>query len=98
MAFLYDDAATAGKSGDNVDLFEGRFVELVPGRRVVEEVDFDSTDPAFAGTMTITTRFEPAEGGTMVTVECADVPPGISEADHQAGIASSLANLAAFVE
>ncbi|NBB15209.1 ATPase [Caulobacter sp. SLTY] len=98
MAFVYEDAATAGKSGDNVDLFEGRFVELVPGRRIVEQVDFDSPDPAFAGTMTITTTFEPAEGGTLVSVACADVPPGISQADHEEGIASSLANLASFVE
>jgi uncharacterized protein YndB with AHSA1/START domain len=98
MAFVYEDPATAGKSGDNVDLFEGRFVELVPGRRIVEQVVFDSPDPAFAGTMTITTRFEPAEGGTVVSVACADVPPGISQADHEEGIASSLANLASFVE
>ena len=98
MGFVYDDAATAGKSGDNVDLFEGRFVELVPDRRIVEQVVFDSPDPDFAGIMTITTRFEPAEGGTLVSVACADVPPGISEADHRAGIASSLENLAAFAE
>lgn len=98
MAFVYEDAATAGKSGDNVDLFEGRFVELVPGRRIVEQVVFDSSDPAFAGTMTITTTFEPAGSGTLVSVACANVPAGISETDHRAGIASSLENLAAFVE
>jgi hypothetical protein len=36
--------------------------------------------------------------GTEVTVTATDVPPGIDQADHEAGIASSLANLAAYVE
>lgn len=98
MAFVYEDRETAGKTADNEDVFEGRFVELVPNRRIVEQADFVSDDPAFAGTMTITTTFEPAEGGTLVTFACSDVPPGISAEDHEAGIASSLANLAAFVE
>ncbi|WP_405386670.1 hypothetical protein OG596_02935 [Streptomyces sp. NBC_01102] len=35
---------------------------------------------------------------TEVTVTATDVPPGISRADHEAGIASSLADLASYVE
>lgn len=85
-------------ASDHTDTFEGRFVELAPGERIVEEIDFVSDDPAFAGTMTITTIFQPVSGGTEVTVVCENVPEGIQERDHQAGIASSLANLAAFVE
>jgi hypothetical protein len=48
--------------------------------------------------MTVTTAMNPVEGGTEVTIRCDDVPEGISEADHVAGIASSLAKLARFVE
>jgi aclacinomycin oxidase len=36
--------------------------------------------------------------GTLVRIVCTDVPPGIREEDHAAGLASSLQNLAAFVE
>jgi Activator of Hsp90 ATPase homolog 1-like protein len=48
--------------------------------------------------MTITTTLEPVAEGTRVTVCCEDVPSGIGESDHQAGLASTLENLAAFVE
>ena len=98
MAFIYEDAGSHGKTSDNADVFEGRFVELVPDRRVVEVVEFESDDPAFAGAMRIVTTLERVAGGTRVTVSCEDVPPGISEDDHREGIASSLANLAAFTE
>jgi uncharacterized protein YndB with AHSA1/START domain len=98
MAFVYEDASVAGKTSGNADVFEGHFVELVPGERIVERVEFQSNDPAFAGTMTITTTFRRVAEGTEVTMACSDVPSGISAADHAAGISSSLANLAAFVE
>lgn len=98
MAFIYEDAGSHGKSRDNADVFEGRFVELVRNSRVVEVVEFESDDPAFAGVMRIVTTLEPVAGGTRVTVRCEDVPPGSGEDDHQKGIASSLENLAAFTE
>lgn len=98
MAFIYEDAGSHGKTTDDADVFEGRFVELVPDRRVVEVVEFESDDPVFAGAMRIVTTLQPVEGGTRVTVSCEDVPPGIGEDDHKEGIASSLENLAAFME
>ncbi|MEJ6785698.1 hypothetical protein [Aminobacter sp. Piv2-1] len=51
-------------------------------------MQFESDDPAFAGTMRIVTTLEPVEGGTRVTVSCQDVPSGIGEDDHLKGIAS----------
>lgn len=36
--------------------------------------------------------------GTVVTIVCEDVPSGISKEDHDAGLKSSLKNLAHFVE
>ena len=64
----------------------------------MERVVFESDDPQFAGAMTITTTLTPAPGGTAVVVAAQDVPAGITPEDHQAGMDSSLANLAAFVE
>lgn len=90
--------ATPGKTSAHVDLVEGRFRELVPDRRVVEIVAFESDDPAFAGAMTITTTLTAVAGGTEVTIRCDEVPPGIGAADHAEGMASTLANLAAFTE
>lgn len=97
MALIYV-ADGQGKTTAKADVFVGQFVELVPDRRIVERISFESDDQAFGGAMTITTRFRPMDGGTRVDVAIADVPPGISPEDHQAGMDSSLANLAAFVE
>jgi uncharacterized protein YndB with AHSA1/START domain len=85
-----------GKTTERTDVAAGRFVALEPARRIVQTVEFESADPAFAGTMVMTWSFEPAPGGTEVTVRAAQVPSGISAQDHEAGLASSLDNLARF--
>ena len=79
------------------DITAGRFLALEPGRRIVQTVEFESADPAFAGTMVMTWTLEPTPDGTEVTVSAANVPSGISAEDHAAGLASSLENLARFV-
>ncbi len=99
MAFLYEaDEDVSGKTSDHEDAFDGRFAELVPHERIVEEVVFQSADPAFQGLMTITTTLTPGPGGTEVAIVCSNVPSGISESDHQQGMASTLKNLADFTE
>jgi uncharacterized protein YndB with AHSA1/START domain len=99
MTLAYNDPGSAhGKSSENADIVDGRFAELVPGRRIVELVDFQSDDPAFAGTMKITTSLTPVPGGTEVAIACENVPGGISLEDHQAGMNSTLANLATYIE
>lgn len=87
-----------GKSGEHSDVVEGRFLDLVPGERVEQEAVFQSSDPAFAGVMRIIWTFGPVSEGSRVAVRCEDVPTGISAEDHDAGLHSSLANLAAAVE
>lgn len=86
-----------GKSSQETDVVETEFVERVPGERVVQRIVFDAPDPAFAGTMTMSWLLSEADGGTLVVVEARNVPPGISRGDHEAGLASSLAGLAAHV-
>lgn len=48
--------------------------------------------------MTITTTLTPVADGTEVRIVCEKVPSGISENDYAVGMASTLANLAAYVE
>lgn len=99
MVLTYADASTApGKATAGSDIVDGRFVEIVPGVRVVQAIDFVSDDPAYAGTMTMTWEVAPVDGGTRVDIRAEDVPAGISADDHAAGLASSLANLATYVE
>jgi uncharacterized protein YndB with AHSA1/START domain len=100
MAFTYDDGGRAypGKTTAQADIFEARFAELVEDARIVEVVRFQSDDPAFAGEMTLTTTLHGLPQGAEVTVLAENVPSGISAEDHAAGIASSLENLARYVE
>ena len=100
MILTYADggAAHSGKSAADADIAEGRFLMLEPASRIVQTADFVSDDAAFAGTMTIEWTLAPVADGTRVTVAARDVPAGISAEDHVAGLTSSLANLAEFVE
>lgn len=99
MVLTYDDPAGApGKATADSDIVEARFVALVPGERIVWEVGFVSDDPTLAGTMTMSWRFREVRDGTEVTILCENVPAGIGKADHDAGLRSTLENLARFIE
>ncbi len=99
LVLTYADAsASPGKATSDSDVVEARFVDLVTGSRVVQAVDFVSDDPSFAGTMTMTWEVTPIDGGSRVDVTADNVPDGISEDDHAAGLTSSLANLADYLE
>lgn len=93
-----DGSSRSGKSASTSDVVEARFVDVVPNQRVVQAVDFVSVDPAFTGTMTMTWELSAEDDGTRVAIKAEDVPVGISAADHVAGMQSSLANLAAYLE
>lgn len=99
MTLTYLDAAgSPGKSSDATDVVDVEFADLAPSERLVTRAVFEADDPAFAGTMTMTWHLAPAGDGTEVTVTATGVPPGIDQTVHEAGIASSLANLASYVE
>jgi uncharacterized protein YndB with AHSA1/START domain len=99
MVLTYADATGApGKATADSDIVEGRFLDVVRGARVVQAVDFVSDDPVYAGTMTMTWEVTAVDAGTRVEIRADDVPDGISAEDHAAGLASSLANLAAYLE
>ncbi len=98
MVLTYADAAGApGKATADSDVVDVHFIDLVPDVRVVQAVDFESDDPAFEGTMTMTWELVETDDGTRVEIRAEDVPPGISAEDHAVGLASSLANLGAYL-
>lgn len=97
LTYVVPHDTTSGKTAEHEDTFESRFLELVPGERVVQLVRFDTDDPAFAGAMTMTWSLHPVAGGTEVAILCQDVPEAIRPEDHDAGMRSTLENLAAFL-
>lgn len=93
-----DPTAAPAKSGDDADVVDVRYEDIAPNDRVVQSVDFVSDIPAFAGTMTMTWSVREEAGATRVEIVAEDVPEGIAAEDHAAGLASSLDNLASYVE
>jgi uncharacterized protein YndB with AHSA1/START domain len=99
MSLIYrDENHPPGKSAADRDDVEVRFVRLVRDRTIEQAVVFDSEDPDFAGVMGVVWTFQPGPSGTEVTVRFENVPEGIKPQDHEAGLASTLENLARFVE
>lgn len=98
VSLTYDAPDRAGKTTAQTDTYNGRFVELVPGERVVEVDEFETTEPALAGEMRVTISLSDVPGGTKVVGLHEGVPPAVSLADNEAGWASSLGRLAALVE
>ncbi len=98
ISLTYDAPTGTGKTTAHTDTYHGRFVELVPNERVVEVVEFETTDPALRGEMTITLTLVEADGGTEVRAVHDGLPRGLSPADNEAGWRSALANLSALVE
>lgn len=96
LVLTYDEAGP-GKTTAESDIVDVRIVEVVPGERIVQAADFESDDPAFAGTMTMTWSVAPHPGGALVEIRADGVPSGISAEDHEAGITSSLDNLARLI-
>lgn len=99
MRLTYDESQhSPGKTSEDADEVEVNFVKLVPDERIEQAVTFKSEDPAFSGEMRIAWTLESMQNGTLVTVRCENVPTGIRRKDHQAGLISTLSNLAAFAE
>lgn len=99
ISLIYDDPASAGKSGGHTDTYHGRFSRLVPDEQVVEVSEFETTDPALSTTMTMTTTLTDAEGGgTDVHILHEGLPDAVPAADNELGTRMSLDKLAELVE
>ena len=98
ISLTYDAPGQAGKTSEHTDTHRGRFVELVPDRRVVELVEFETDDPALQGEMRITFDLIDADGGTDIIAVHEGLPTGVSPANNDLGWRSSLGKLTALIE
>lgn len=100
MSLYYppDEHGFRGKTSDKEDRVKVRFVALDRPRKIVEAVNFETADPGFLGEMTMVATFEEVSGGTEVTLEFTNLPPGLRPEDNEAGSRLSLEQLARYVE
>jgi uncharacterized protein YndB with AHSA1/START domain len=99
ISLTYAAPTATGKTTAHTDTYHGRFVKLVTNEQVVEVVEFETTDPALRGEVTITVSLADADGGgTDVLAVHGGLPPGVPAADNEAGWREALAKLASLVE
>lgn len=98
ISLTYDAPGPAGKTTAQTDTWHGRYLELVPGERVVHTVEFETADPAMQGTMTVTLSLRDHDGGTEVVAIHDGLPSGLPPADNELGWRLSLAKLARMLE
>ncbi|MGW5666488.1 SRPBCC family protein [Micromonospora sp. NPDC003776] len=98
VSLTYEAPDNTGKSTAHTDTYHGHFTRIVPGRQVVEVVEFETDDPALAGAMTMTTTLTDVERGTQVVVVHDGIPDAIPAEDNETGTRIALANLARLVE
>jgi uncharacterized protein YndB with AHSA1/START domain len=98
VSLTYDAPDRTGKSTSHTDTYHGHFAKLVPDEQVVEVFEFETADPALAGTMTMTTTLADDGGGTDVLVVHDGIPDSVPAADNETGTRMALANLARLVE
>jgi uncharacterized protein YndB with AHSA1/START domain len=96
MSLFYPETEPShrGKTTAHEDVVTVRFLELVPGQKIVESVSFHSEDPALKDVMTITIAFVAVEEGTEVVFRFEDLPPGVRPEDNEMGARQSLDQLA----
>jgi uncharacterized protein YndB with AHSA1/START domain len=98
VSLTYDAPTDTGKTTAHTDTYHGHFAKLVPDEQVVEIIEFETSDPALRGEMTITITLVDAAGGTDVIAVHEGLPSAVSPADNENGWRASLAKLAALVE
>jgi len=97
VSLTYQDDGV-GKTTASTDTYHGRFIELIPCRRVVEEDEFETEDPALRGVMRISIELTPENGGTRLVAVHEGLPSAVSAEGNEAGWRQALDRLAGFVE
>ena len=65
----------------------------IPSRSIVQAITFESSDPSFAGEMTMVITFETEGAGTKVTILFKNIPSGIRPEDNEAGTSEGWSRL-----
>lgn len=99
VSLTYEAVNRVGKTRGRTDTYHGRFVTLVADERVVEVDEFETTDPALSGVMTISiTLTDAGDGGTDLVAVHDGLPAAVTPADNELGWREALDRLATLVE
>jgi len=99
MSLFYSDSENVmtGKTASKEDRYTARFIELIPNKKIVLAINFDTYNPDFIGEMIMEVVLKPLHNGTNVKITFKNIPVGIRPEDNEAGTISSLEKLAKYI-
>lgn len=98
MSLFYKDNTTEGKTSGNEDRFSARFKEIIPNKKIIQTISFQSENNALKDEMTMEVYFEEINAGsTEVTIIFKNIPTGIDPKDNEDGTEQSLEKLATYI-
>ena len=98
VSLTYRAEDRTGKTEGATDTYAGTFARLVPDEQVVEEIAFETDDPALTAPMTMTWTLHEVDDGTRLDLLHEGIPDAVAPHDNETGTRMSLTKLAAYVE
>src|SRR3954447_23362154 len=85
VSLVYRAEDRTGKTEGATDTYSGTFTRLVPDEQVVEELAFETSEPALPGTMTMPWTLREADEGTEVDLLHERLPDVVPAEDNATG-------------
>lgn len=100
MSLFYpeNENKMTGKTREKEDKFIARFIELIPNKKIVLAINFDTLNPDFSAEMIMEVLLNPTDTGTNVTFTFKNIPIGIKPEDNEKGTRSSLNKLSNYLK
>lgn len=98
VSLTYEAPGASGKTTAHTDTYHGYFASLIPNEEVVEVSEFETSNPAMQGEMTITMVLRDVDGGTDLLAIHDGLPVGVAPGDNEMGWRMSLDKLAELLE
>ncbi len=98
LFYKADAKLASGKTAALEDRYTASFLEIVPGKKIVQSVQFENPDPACRLPMAVEAQFREIRQGTRLTLIFSQVPVIIDPVVHALGIRSALEKLAQLAE
>jgi uncharacterized protein YndB with AHSA1/START domain len=98
LQYPESDNNSPGKTTSKEDRYRTNFLELIPGERILQSINFDTAEEQFQGEMIMDVTLKEKDNGTLVTITFENIPDGVTPEDNEKGTESSLQKLAALFE
>lgn len=100
MSLFYpkSESHPKGKSADKEDRYSAIYLEILPFKKILQQIKFDSQDPSLQEAMNMEALFEAQYNSTKLTINFYHIPDSIPPDANEEGTASSLQKLKHLLE